>query len=70
MIKKLNKTKQNKKTKTDLVFKEFYYPEDAGFPIGRADGPKMLILEIHYDNPENKQGTRKKCILKKMYLFI
>jgi len=68
MIKKLNKTKQNKKTKTDLVFKEFYYPEDAGFPIGRADGPKMLILEIRYDNPENRYS--KKMYLKKMFLFI
>lgn len=36
--------------------KEFYYPENAGFPIGKADSPKVLILEIHYDNPENKQG--------------
>ncbi|XP_020615016.1 DBH-like monooxygenase protein 1 isoform X2 [Orbicella faveolata] len=36
--------------------KEFHYPVDAGFPIGKADSPKVLILEMHYDNPENKQG--------------
>jgi len=35
--------------------KEFYYPEEAGFPIGKEDSPKVLILEIHYDNPENKK---------------
>ncbi|XP_020615038.1 DBH-like monooxygenase protein 1 [Orbicella faveolata] len=37
--------------------KEFYYPENAGFPLGRADSPKVVILEIHYDNPEEKEGT-------------
>ncbi|KAL9960044.1 hypothetical protein ACROYT_G033439 [Oculina patagonica] len=36
--------------------KDFYYPENAGFPIGKADSPKVVILEIHYDNPENKKG--------------
>ena len=50
----------------DLVFKEFYYPENAGFPIGKADSPKVLILEIHYDNPENKQGI----ILEKLYQLL
>lgn len=39
------------------LFKDFYYPENAGFPIGKADSPKVVILEIHYDNPENKEGT-------------
>ncbi|XP_020625361.1 DBH-like monooxygenase protein 1 [Orbicella faveolata] len=36
--------------------KEFYFPEKAGFPLGRADSPKVVILEIHYDNPEEKEG--------------
>jgi len=36
--------------------KEFYYPENVGFPLGRADSPKIVILEIHYDNPEEKEG--------------
>lgn len=36
--------------------KEFYYPENAGFPIGKADSPKVVMLEIHYDNPEKKEG--------------
>jgi len=54
------------KKKFDLVFKEFYFPEDAGLPIGRADSPRLLILEIHYDNPENKQGT----LSEKLYSFL
>ncbi len=41
----------------NLLYKDFYYPEHAGFPIGKADSPKVVILEIHYDNPENKKGT-------------
>lgn len=36
--------------------KEFYYPEIAGFPIGKPDSPKVVMLEIHYDNPLNKEG--------------
>lgn len=36
--------------------KDFYYPEHAGFPIGKPDSPKVVILEIHYDNPRNVEG--------------
>ena len=50
----------------EMVFffccKEFYYPANAGFPLGRADSPKVVILEIHYDNPEQKEGTLLKTI--------
>jgi len=38
--------------------KEFYYPENAGFPLGRADSPKIVILEIHYDNPKGQEGLK------------
>ncbi|XP_044179878.1 DBH-like monooxygenase protein 1 isoform X2 [Acropora millepora] len=34
----------------------FSYPEHVGFPIGTPDSPKVVILEIHYDNPMSKQG--------------
>ncbi|KAK2561145.1 DBH-like monooxygenase protein 1-like protein [Acropora cervicornis] len=34
----------------------FSYPEHVGFPIGTPDSPKVVILEIHYDNPMGKQG--------------
>jgi len=36
--------------------KEFFYPEHVGFPIGKADSPKVVILEIHYDNPNKVEG--------------
>ena len=39
---------------------------DAGFPIGKADSPKVLILEMHYDNPENKQGN----LLEKLHWIL
>ncbi|XP_015758353.1 PREDICTED: DBH-like monooxygenase protein 1 isoform X1 [Acropora digitifera] len=34
----------------------FSYPEHVGFPIGTPNSPKVVILEIHYDNPMGKQG--------------
>ena len=40
-----------------LFFQAFYYPEHVGFPIGKTDSPKIIILEIHYDNPNNVEGT-------------
>ena len=35
----------------------FYYPKNAGFPIGTVDTPKSYLLEIHYDNPEGIIGN-------------
>ncbi|CAL1569977.1 unnamed protein product [Knipowitschia caucasica] len=29
----------------------FYYPPDAGMPIGGSEGSKFLRLEVHYHNP-------------------
>ncbi|XP_073254240.1 DBH-like monooxygenase protein 1 homolog [Porites lutea] len=34
----------------------FNYPEHVGFAIGKADSPKVVVLEIHYDNPQNLEG--------------
>ncbi|KAL9974729.1 hypothetical protein ACROYT_G011808 [Oculina patagonica] len=34
----------------------FYFPEHVGFSIGEQDSPKIAILEIHYDNYEQKAG--------------
>ncbi|XP_078364957.1 DBH-like monooxygenase protein 1 [Oculina patagonica] len=34
----------------------FYFPEHVGFSIGEHDSPKIAILEIHYDNYEQKAG--------------
>ncbi|XP_073252711.1 DBH-like monooxygenase protein 1 [Porites lutea] len=36
--------------------KAFYYPEHVGFAIGKADSPKVVFLEVHYDNPQNLKG--------------
>ncbi|CAH3193166.1 unnamed protein product [Porites evermanni] len=36
----------------------FYYPKNAGFPIGTVDTPKSYLLEIHYDNPEGIMGRK------------
>ena len=38
------------------ILQEFFYPEHVGFPIGKADSPKVVILEIHYDNPNKVEG--------------
>ncbi|XP_068720678.1 DBH-like monooxygenase protein 1, partial [Montipora capricornis] len=36
--------------------KEFYFPKHVGFPIGTPDSPKVVILEVHYDNPQEREG--------------
>nr|XP_039261995.1 DBH-like monooxygenase protein 1 homolog [Styela clava]XP_039261997.1 DBH-like monooxygenase protein 1 homolog [Styela clava] len=30
----------------------FRFPIEAGYPIGGKDGPKYVLLETHYDNPD------------------
>jgi len=36
-------------------------PEQAGYPIGGGDsGPEYLMLEIHFDNPEQESGLHVK----------
>lgn len=36
----------------------FYYPPDAGLPIGGPEGSKFLRLEVHYHNPLIFTGRR------------
>lgn len=36
----------------------FYYPPDAGLPIGGPEGSKFLRLEVHYHNPLIFSGRR------------
>lgn len=36
----------------------FYYPPDAGLPIGGPEGSKFLRLEVHYHNPLILTGRR------------
>ncbi|XP_042895000.1 dopamine beta-hydroxylase [Parasteatoda tepidariorum] len=34
----------------------FTYPEEAGLPIGGPDFSRYVMLEVHYNNPELKEG--------------
>ncbi|XP_072310015.1 dopamine beta-hydroxylase [Eucyclogobius newberryi] len=36
----------------------FYYPPDAGLPIGGVEGSRFLRLEVHYHNPLILRGRR------------
>ena len=59
--------KHSNRAKGDRIFipylhfvsfkKAFNYPERVGFAIGKADSPKVVVLEIHYDNPRNLEGN-------------
>lgn len=37
----------------------FTYPEEAGLPIGGSKFSRYVMLEVHYNNPELKEGTLK-----------
>lgn len=34
----------------------FTYPEEAGLPLGGPKANKYIMLEVHYNNPEMKNG--------------
>ena len=34
----------------------YTFPEDVAFPLGGNDHPFKIMLEVHYDNPESKDG--------------
>ncbi|KAK9532692.1 hypothetical protein VZT92_010066 [Zoarces viviparus] len=36
----------------------FYYPPDAGMPVGGSGSSRFLRLEVHYNNPLLKSGRR------------
>ncbi len=35
---------------------EFYYPTGVAYPIG-GGGPRYIVMEVHYDNPQMRSGT-------------
>ncbi len=35
---------------------EFYYPTGVAYPIG-GGGPRYIVMETHYDNPQMRSGT-------------
>ena len=39
-------------------FQAFYFPEHAGLPFfeNSDDGPLLMRLEMHYDNPSHTEG--------------
>ncbi|CAH1797738.1 unnamed protein product [Owenia fusiformis] len=34
----------------------FWYPEEAGYPIGGADFSRYVMIEVHFNNPTLKKG--------------
>ena len=38
---------------------EFVYPKDVANPIGGEGNPNIIVLEIHYDNPNGDTGQFK-----------
>ena len=40
-----------------LVMQEFVYPQDVAYPIGGRGNPQYVILEMHYDNPNEDTGN-------------
>ncbi len=47
----------------NYYLQEFIYPEGISFPIGGTGQQQYIIMEMHYDNPNNvagKIGTVKK----------
>lgn len=35
----------------------FTYPKEAGLPLGGRKANKYVMLEVHYNNPELKNGN-------------
>ena len=57
--------------KNTVLFQEFYFPEHVGFPIGTPDSSKVVILEVHYDNPQEREGMdHRKVFLRCLYSGI
>lgn len=39
-----------------LIPQSFYYPEHVGLKIGTNNTPRYVVMEIHYDNPDRRNG--------------
>ena len=35
---------------------DFYYPENVAYPVGGPGDPELVLLEMHYDNPQLVSG--------------
>ena len=40
-----------------LMLQDFVYPQDVAYPIGGRGNPQYVILEMHYDNPNEDSGN-------------
>ena len=32
------------------------YPENVAFPFGGEEFPEYVLMELHYDNPDKREG--------------
>ena len=39
-----------------LCEQDFYYPENVAYPIGGPGDPGLVLLQMHYDNPQQVSG--------------
>lgn len=47
----------------------FVYPDNVAFPFG-GDRFEYLVMEIHYDNPDLKQGIEPVSVLNTMDMEV
>lgn len=46
-----------------LMLQSSYLPDEAGIPFGTDDDPTLLLLEMHYDNPQLQSGKQVKFVI-------
>ena len=39
-------------------FQEFIFPEGVALPAGGPTNQPLILLEVHYDNPNRRSGTQ------------
>ena len=35
---------------------DFIYPDNVAYPLGGAGNPRFVVIEMHYDNPNQRSG--------------
>ncbi len=46
-----------------LFTQDFVYPEDLSYSIGGTGQEQFVLIEIHYDNPNNDAGIARRVYL-------
>ena len=44
---------------SNIVLQEFIYPENVAYPVGGPGNPRYVVIEMHYDNPNQNSGNSK-----------